>query len=528
MRLGLLLAVFMCFASNAADRITARITVTNENGTVNGKTLTVNGNVRTWTNNVVVPASQILTNLTREGSKTNMYNAIGLVPFAGVVMQDYDSTNISLISPSGVPLTATVSAGWGLVTYSTQTVASLTAVRVPMSGEASGGAATNIASLTVKGENDLSTNSFYENAITVQNLVGKTNVQTDITGGKVFIALTGRWGGVVSNSPSIGGTVQGLTNGFYKAPYLFAGVASNMIAISGNALLLTNGLFSTPILRSPTLSNGVNYGTAFSSPGAGAFSQQFGGASAAAGDNSTALGVGTFANGDDSVAFGSGAVADGDSTVAIGSGAFTVELRGVAIGRSAAADKDGGVAIGNNAEAAFTNSVALGTGAISTRENQIFLGSDSDTEVNTPGYLKVDGGGKFGAALTNTFFSGKTTFPAQSDVSFGRYALSSLANGINQDIVVGTNVFVQVSGPTGAFSIEGIAGGRDGKLVIILNRTGFNMTIATEGGATGNDPTAANRIICLSGADRATTGDGAAILIYNSSESRWILLSLDP
>jgi len=132
------------------------------------------------------------------------------------------------------------------------------------------------------------------------------------------------------------------------------------------------------------------------------------------------------------------------------------------------------------------------------------------------------------AAIARATFSNTNTFPAGSDVSFGRFAVTSLANGNNAAVPVGTNLFVEVSGPSTAFTINGINAAnaqRDGKLLVILNRTGQNMTIAHQ---SGTDPTAANRIITMTGADRATTGDGAATFLYDSSTSRWILIAFDP
>jgi hypothetical protein len=69
------------------------------------------------------------------------------------------------------------------------------------------------------------------------------------------------------------------------------------------------------------------------------------------------------------------------------------------------------------------------------------------------------------------------------------------------------------------------AGGGPAKLVKILNRTGFAMTIAHDSGV---DPTAANRIYSNTDADQATTGNGAVELIYSASASRWMVMSFAP
>jgi hypothetical protein len=127
-----------------------------------------------------------------------------------------------------------------------------------------------------------------------------------------------------------------------------------------------------------------------------------------------------------------------------------------------------------------------------------------------------------GALKTNTLLYGEAKLDS---AAFRRYALAGLANGNNAAVAVGTNTFVEVSGPTGAFAVHGLADGIDGKLVILLNQTGQDMTLAHESGV---DPTAGNRIVSLTGADQATTGNGAATLIYSSTAARWILLSVAP
>jgi hypothetical protein len=121
---------------------------------------------------------------------------------------------------------------------------------------------------------------------------------------------------------------------------------------------------------------------------------------------------------------------------------------------------------------------------------------------------------------------GTNVFPSGADISFGRYALTTLANGNNAAIPVGTNVFVQVSGPSAAFSIAGIDGNpnRDGKLLFLVNQTGFPMTLLNQSGI---DVTPANRIVSLNGTDRPTIANGSATLIYSGSASRWILLGME-
>lgn len=245
----------------------------------------------------------------------------------------------------------------------------------------------------------------------------------------------------------------------------FDGILSNSPAISGNVVGLTNGIWTNATITHPTITNATFYGN-----------NTVGGTL----DITGTLGFGGFASGVEN---------DGQRF------RFYNETTGypVYIGASGAAN-------GITAyEAYLTNS----------------LTSASVTTTN----LNMRGGAVF--ANTNTF-------QANADIAFARYAVTSLANGNNAAVPVGTNVFIEVSGPSGAFTINGIAAAnaqRDGKIIYIVNQTGQDMTIAHQ---SGTDPTAANRIITMTGSDRATTGNGAATLIYSGAASRWLLISFDP
>lgn len=485
--LGIVAGILLAVSAHSADRITATIAITNQ-PTINGMTLTVNGNVRTWTNNVLNSLTTVLTNLTATGSATNLYRHIGLAPFGSVEVSLSGPTNVQLVANCGAALTVTSAGNWASITYSTQSCATPIAVRVPITSEPTGGQQTNIASLLVSGINSKSTNSFNESSIVVSNLVGITNAQT-VSGSKNFTNVAGTWWGVVTNAPKISGTVDTLTNGSWR----------------------------NPIFISPTSTNGINYGNAFSSPGSAIGSEQYGNSAVASGQNSVAIGNSSSASADYSVSLGDESSASSTNATALGVASSASANNTTAVGNSAVASATNSTALGFAASAIHSNSIAIGVASITTAANQIRLGG-------TPAYISIPGGLSVEGGTSNITASGYWNFPTGSDVAFKRYALSSLANGNNAAVPVGTNVFVEVSGPSGAFTINGIAGGRDGKLLIILNQTGQNMTVAHD---SGTDPTAANRIYTMTAADRATTGNGAAILIYSGAASRWILISLD-
>lgn len=117
--------------AQSATIVTVTIAVTNTAGTTNGQTLTVNSDVRTWTNNVVTAASQILTNSTQSGAAFNLLSQVALHPFNALQTFQSGLTNIVLRGTNNFTITATVSAGWATVSYVTNTVATAIVYRAP-------------------------------------------------------------------------------------------------------------------------------------------------------------------------------------------------------------------------------------------------------------------------------------------------------------------------------------------------------------------------------------------------------------
>lgn len=189
---------------------------------------------------------------------------------------------------------------------------------------------------------------------------------------------------------------------------------------------------------------------------------------------------------------------------------------------------DGGLMIYDNAAGEYL--MTFTNGVVGILDSSLFM---FGTSVGNKKTLVSDASGNLSlsylqnitnATIADTFATGTNSF---SDLSLRRYPITSLANGANAGVIIGTNSFVEVSGPTAAFTINGMTGSplRDGHLVVILNQTGYDMTVAHQSGV---EPTAANRIITLTGADRTTTGNGAATFLYNANTARWMLIAFDP
>ena len=353
------------------------------------------------------------------------------------------------------------------------------------------------------------TNGISETVTLLSNYVNRSQSQS-ISGDKTFTGTI-----LISNLAGIfhvgtlyctnhAGIISAFTNGVW-----WNGALSNALWINGNFGAVTGGVWRSGFASGLTMTNAVNYGSAFSSPGSGNASEQIGSSAVASGDGSTA--------------FGQDAYAAAGLASAVGNSASATAQAGSAFGWGAFASGTNASAIGASTVAGYNNSTAIGYGAATTEANQTVIGSGT-VKVKISGDGSVGGNFYVTGNMTNIQAVGTNSF---SDVSFRRYSNASLVNGANAAVLVGTNTFVQVSGPSSAFTINGLNGSpnRDGHLVVILNKTGQNMTVAHDSGI---EPTAANRIISMTGADRVTTGNGAAVLIYSASESRWQLIHLDP
>ncbi len=158
----------------------------------------------------------------------------------------------------------------------------------------------------------------------------------------------------------------------------------------------------------------------------------------------------------------------------------------------------------------------------------VMIGSFADT--STFGVAQAFGPGNTAANLVfqATLTGGKLGVSTQAPTTMldinGDLALRdttiTLVNGANNDVFIGGYSFIRIVGPTAAFTVSGLAGGVDGKVVILYNTTTQNMTIANDATSTS-----ANRIYTLSGANVITTGTGSITMIYSTPDTRWIVIA---
>ncbi len=98
----------------------------------------------------------------------------------------------------------------------------------------------------------------------------------------------------------------------------------------------------------------------------------------------------------------------------------------------------------------------------------------------------------------------------------------SLSNGENNNVSLGTDaVMYRITGPSALFSVTGIAGGVDGRTILLHNPTGQAMTIKHN----SSSSSAPNRIQVPAGADLTITGAGFLTFYYSTTDSRWNLVT---
>lgn len=169
--------------------------------------------------------------------------------------------------------------------------------------------------------------------------------------------------------------------------------------------------------------------------------------------------------------------------------------------------------------------VWTGTNQFSRITNSTIVGSALTQVSDFSGYVSAItngywlSGGLTNGALTNTTVYG--TFYTSGKTSFERVANTALVSGDNASIDFGSGTFVEItSGPSANFTLSGIQGGVNGRLLIIHNATSYSMGILNDTG------TAANRILTGTGGDVYFSGSASVILVYDSSQSKWVVIGL--
>lgn len=505
-----LFLIFSCAllsrAQTTTNLITVTITVTN--GTANGFAFTLNGDTRTFTNSVTSSGSQILTNNTVAGTASNLYYQIASAGFAGPArlgLYTNGSNVITIRGACGEAMSVMIVSNWASVAYSTQSCGiGIIGVRVPLASEATA-VATNVASLLAKGINDycnylFPTNSYPlsyylslgpqpqeasnktfrastigESTITNSTLTNIVRINVSVLVGTNVVVLSGTISNAALQSiPSLYGILTALTNGTLFNTFITnspSGLFTNLVATKG--LAATNALLDQPAvtnlqgtLRNPFLgSQGGNAITFTNQDGVGVESRY---------DNSDLSG-------------------DVESIYTFGGvsyWSFVVSTNGIFFSSTRGAE---------------ANFISLVDGVAT------FADANS---------IVVLGGPVRAAVLTNSTFRGTNNW--NGDLSFTPRANSALANGYNSAVVLGTNIYVRLSGPSGAYTNAGFAAERDGSFHILeFDNPGLSMTLLDNSGL---DVTAANRLLTCTGALLNSTNNPVTVgVLYNATKAKWMV-----
>lgn len=173
-------------------------------------------------------------------------------------------------------------------------------------------------------------------------------------------------------------------------------------------------------------------------------------------------------------------------------------------------------------------------------EHFLYVTGMSAATVGDPIYL-TDAGGYSGTAGTVPVIIGRflttTTglvaaipgqqFAGDASVVSGTFALTGdispttlVANTDNYNPTgLSTAAVIRLSSTGGPFNITGIAGGSDGRILILINLASTFFTLKNE-----TTSTAANRFVCPLFADYILQPGASVVLIYDSTNSRWRML----
>jgi|GEM_PF-4096913 len=496
-----ILFLALCLPAQAAEYITASVTFTNAPAT--GETVTRNGATALWTNGPASSTIWIQTN-GPGGSATNLWRFLG-ANNAALYTRMTSPTNVT-ISGSGLTFSADA---YAVVTLTTNVQTNNTVVTVPLSNQAATNA-TNIASLLLNGINDHASNSFGTNITALANYLS-LGPQVQRASNKVFEAshITGS---IVSNSTLA--NIPSANVGTLIATSLTAraGSLTNFFGTNWQSLEVTNldvqsrAKLTNVIIHTLTATN-------FSAPGTAPGSTLIGSVNDST--NATAVGIGQE-------------VTSSTAATVYGTGGSINESPGfVGVGASLiGAQATNAIGIGKDVEITHDNAIVIGPGGASGGSFTTAIGFQSDPSTNYVfGNSTWEDGFIFDTTVSNATVRGVSTVNARVD--FTPRANSGLADGNNSGIVLGTNVYVRLSGPSGAYTNAGFAAEVDGSFHILqFDNPVNNLTILDNSGL---DATAGNRIRTGTGGNLNFTNNPVTLrVIYDGNASRWRLLDGAP
>lgn len=465
------LFLLLACAVGAADleRVTLTITVTNP--PVTGYSLTVNSSERIWTN--ATTSTTILTNSTVNNSATNLFLHIAASPFGSprLILQWANTNQIKLISQPGQAISATTNGLWATLSLSTQSGPQTVAAYYPFANIVGDTNRTNQASHFVRGMSDYATNAFATNAMALSAFITKgipAGGSQTVTGATVFHKLSG------TNN----GTIYG---GGYAHTTTFTNVNAQRI-------------------------NMATFGAEHTNRGALVFY------------NYETNQVATIR-----------ANSNGVPSLYDAGSADTWHNDEILISLSQA-----NVAALLNVNSAVNMFPLLAPTTLSFNLSNSWTSANYWNNASNvfaqaplfPAGLTASGGTWTNAFIynwrsTNANLHGTNT--VRGDLSFDARVNVDAANGNNTGLLLGTNVYLRIMGPSAAYTNGGFVAERAGAYHI-LQMTNPAITCVIVNDAL--DGTAENRILTGTGADLVLTNNPAFLqIIYDGAASRWRVIT---
>jgi len=467
------LALASLTVSATTSRVSGTLTVTNVPSA--GDTIQVNSSaVRYWVAALGVPSTNIVIGSDEGYCATNVLAHAGLYPWGGGVWTAQSDTNVlQFTALPGEALTITVGGTWGSLVMSTQSVVTTKGVVVPFSAISGVSVRTNIADQLTSDLEDYSNVSFSTGTTLLSQYLDLSTSQT-VSGAKGITNVASSFAGTILDGSTLAKTdIDYATNAvgihFYDdTPARRFAIAPNPDghpSIYNIASSEASGLAGIPANYTPNDETILN---------ALIGDYRYGQLS----EDNTWLGVNQFTTITNST------LVDVTITNALISG----EIGYILLGTLESVDLQ---------DAAIYDAISIS------------------------GYVDLLHDGSWTNAALTTVTT--TNLTVEDDLMLPRTDVTSLTTGDNAACAFSDAVYVRISsGPTGDFTIHGIAGGTDGRVIVVQNDLGYHMTLADESGI---DATPANRIQTQTDEDVTLELRGIVTLIYDGSASRWVLLS---
>ncbi len=163
-----------------------------------------------------------------------------------------------------------------------------------------------------------------------------------------------------------------------------------------------------------------------------------------------------------------------------------------------------------------TEIVAIASENFSPGSNGSFLKFMTTPNGNTSGSerMRIDHNGKVGIGTT----SPDTRMDIAGDIATKENSI--VLTGNSNNVAIGNFTFIRITGPTANYDITGFAGGVDGKMLIVVNNTGFSVSFRDA----NSGSLAANQLSLNNNADITLAKNGGAIFIYSAALSKWFMV----